>query len=209
MSQTKTDLANESMMLIRVKGKLNDLESDTEPNALIARMYFDAHVDELLEEFSWKAFMRTNTLADITDSQPPPADWAYRYVWPPDCLAPRQILIEGYIKNQTPIPFDVEMLADASLRSILCDQASVSLRYTSNEFKQQVDKWPHNFRRAVVYRLASSLATAIKENATLATTMMQFYVDSLRVARYVDEAGRLPGPSQTPTALRRRRGSLT
>ncbi len=203
---TTTTIANEAMALIRAKNKIEDIDSSLDPNAMSARMFLDEHINEMLEQFDIKAFSRVQTLGNITADEPPPFDWANRFAIPPDCIIPRQVLISGFVRNSTPIAFDVEMLEDGSASSIVCDQPAISLRYTSNQFKENVSRWPHNFRRAVVFRLAASLATAIKENPNMATQMMNFYVDSVNTSMFVNESGRFKGESQDPRTVRARKG---
>lgn len=207
MSITTTGLANEALMLARVKNTLTEIDTDTEPNAKVARQFLNAHIHELLEELDLRAFSVSVTLGDITDSEPPPFGWSYRYAWPADCVIPREITIAGWLPENTPIPFEEELVGDKSARSILCNEPNVDLRYTTDEYIESVNKWPWNFRRAVVYRLASSMAFAIKESPTIAEAMMNLYVDSTRMATFTNGAGRILRPSQSPGSLRARRGS--
>jgi hypothetical protein len=206
MSQAKTSLVNQTLGLIRAENQIDDIDTDTSANAKAAKLFLDDHIRELMSEYDWNWCSRTKNLADITDDQAPPADWLYRYTWPQDCLVPRMILATGYVRNQTPIAFRVETLPDGSARSILTDQNSAQLRYTSKNYEELVENWPDYFRRAVSFRLAASLATAIKESATLAAQMMEMYVDAMRMARYIDESGGFRGDNQDPAAIRKRRG---
>ena len=207
MSAATTALANEALTMIRAKNKLNDIDTDTDPNALVARTFLTEHTSEILEELDLRAFSVTEALNDITDSEPPPTGWSYRYTWPSTCMVPREIIIGGFVPNQTPIEFDVELIPNKSKMSILCQEESASLRYTTNEFVEDVSKWPHNFRRAVVYRLAASLATGIKDDPRMAGQMMGFFIDAARMAAHVNESGRRRITSQAPGSLRARKGA--
>lgn len=203
---SRTSIANEALTLIRAKNRINNIDDDTDTNAKTARIFIDEHIEELLEEESWKWCNRTKYLTDITADQLPPPDWLYRFGYPNDCIVPRQVMVAGFTRNSDPIAFDTETLPDGSGRSIVCDTPLIYLRYTSNSFIENVNSWPSNFRRAVTFRLAASLATAVKEAPTMAKTMMGFYIDSLRMARHVDESSRFIGESQDPLSIRKRRG---
>lgn len=202
---TLTTIANEAFSLIRAKGDINDIENDQDANAKSARMFLTEHINELLEELDLRAFSKTVAMGNITASDPPPPGWSYRYAYPSDCVLPREVSLAEFVRNSTPIPFDIEMLATGSDLSILCDVADAHVRYTSNFNIKTVDRWPHNFRRAVTYRLAASLATSIKENPNMAQMMMNMYVDASRMASFANHSGRNIGPSQEPASTRSRR----
>lgn len=210
--KSKTGLTNEALYLIRASGQIANFDTDDTPNGKAARMYLDSHISEALSCYDWASFAETLTLVDISDEHPPPPHYLYRYSMPTNCLVPRRIVVSGMNPNDTPYPFDVEIISGGGQRSILTDVAPAYepwLRFTSDAQRENVQNWPAEFYRAVSYRLAASLATAIKESPQLAESMMRFYVDSLNMAWYIDQSGRTIGKNQDPSSARARRGEAT
>jgi len=87
---SKTKIANLALSHLLDKSNLENIETQTDPQAVIANLWYDVARMEVLEDFNWKHARKRQTLAAHGDAAPT-AEWAYRYQWPSSCVAPRYI----------------------------------------------------------------------------------------------------------------------
>jgi hypothetical protein len=112
---SKIRIAN---MALSNVGARSSIESFTEGTAESneAELWYDYSRLQTLEVYDWSFARKRLTLA--THSDDPPAQWAYRYQYPSDCVSFRKIANPAG-NNQPAIPFEIETDDNNETKSIL------------------------------------------------------------------------------------------
>lgn len=133
--------------------------------ARACHIHFETCRNATLEAVDWAFASRERELS-LFDG---PGDrWTYRYAWPSDCLAPREIVPTA--RGVDPIPFDSGLHVQdlpyrAVQRLILTDQPEAVLRYTMEVTDTRL--WPSVAIDALAWRLAMNLAAPLTRSADL------------------------------------------
>lgn len=126
MATTKTFIANLALSHIKDKADLENVDTQTTPQAIYCRLWYDITRQQALVDMD-PGFARKRRILG-THSEAVSADWTFRYQYPDDCLQPRFFQNPGG-RQANPIPFDIEQ-ADDNTRSILTDLDDGVLVYT-------------------------------------------------------------------------------
>jgi hypothetical protein len=133
----------------------------------------------VLTSHEWSFATRRMPLVELADEEPP-AEWAYVYQFPGDCLKPLQVLMEG----QTPIDarekFQVESLADGN-RVIYTNTPDAQLRFIARV--DDTTKFGALVELAIARLLASFLAGPIikgEAGANVSAAQLLFYAGNTR-----------------------------
>lgn len=139
---TKTEIVN--MALNRIGSKrVNDYDTDNQPQAITARLQYDQTVKALLESFDWPFARARVVLSEDTDT--PAFEWSHQYHLPNDFLKAR----ESYETNDfAPVKRRWEIEGD----KWLTDDDTVELKYIRNI--ESVNEYDPLFTEVLVLRLA-------------------------------------------------------
>lgn len=160
-------------------GNSNIIEDfgEQSPEADQARLWYDYSRLQSLEDFDWFFARRRATLA--SSEQGPPPEWAYRYVWPADCVAPRKIPNPAG-DEADPIPYAIEMNDEGSQNTILTNLDEATLVYTRDISNTKI--FTPNFVLMFSYQLAYHMAMPITKKVSIEDRMLNRYNQLLAAA---------------------------
>lgn len=137
------------------------------PAAQGCKLWYDYSRLQVLRAYDWDFARKRIDLAAHADD--PPADWAYRYQYPVDCVMTREI-INPVGRTADATPFTLEVSADGTQRTILTDLEAAVLRYTFDQ--ELVSVFDPTFVEALSYALAAHISYALTGNRTLKGDML-------------------------------------
>lgn len=166
--------------------------------AIQANLWYDPSRKQALTSHNW-GFARKRAVLAVHGDDPPEGVWAYRYIYPVDCLVARELVnpAMGAVSSLTvfgsrpqdvwaagdAVPFDVET-SDNETKSILTDLEDATLVYTFNQESTSMFSWP--FIDALAYLMAGRLAFALTGKRSLAQDMFEAYRSVVRSASATD-----------------------
>ena len=127
MAVSKTLIANLALSHIKDKATLENVDTETTPQAVYTRLWYDQARTQALMDMDMGFSRRRLIMA--THDEDPSADWTFRYQWPDKCLLPRFIQGTSKSRDAAPIVFDIEYADDDTL-SILTDMDEAILVFT-------------------------------------------------------------------------------
>jgi hypothetical protein len=170
------------------------------PQGKKCELYYDRVVKEVLRTHEWSFATVNQSLANHSDD--PPADWVYRFDFPPDCERVIKVYVDGSSRSDVPIEYELQLLNDKSGVTMLSDTEDLCLRYVTSEIPSAM--WDSMFLDAVVWRLAEKLAVPLTRKGDLRSNAMQMYRVSLGTAIATDINERHPGGKRDPEAIKAR-----
>jgi hypothetical protein len=129
MATSKEQIANLALANIGAK---NTIESFNElsTEAKLVKAWYDASREAVLEAMDWN-FARKRLALSQSVTAAPDGVWTYRYDYPSDCIAAREI--ENPLgPDADAVPFEVELDSDTGVKSVLTDMETAKLIYTKN-----------------------------------------------------------------------------
>lgn len=167
---TEVDLCNRALLRIGSSQRIESLQDAAVEAQVCAELYPEQR-DLLLAAFPWPFATRRVTLAPLSGVAR--TDWRFVFALPPDCLAPRHVVLPG-VRNPAPAdrhPFQVEANDAGDGQVLLCDVEAPELVYTLAV--TDPTRWPPTFCNALALALAAQLALAIPKDARLASLLQQ------------------------------------
>lgn len=156
-----TDICNMALNHIG-KGTVTSVDDRNELGRTL-KIHYDLQRQMLLTEYTWGFARRTEKLA-LLDKEIP--GWDYVYAYPNTCLMVRQVFNRetGDKRN----PYDIVNLND-NTKAIVCNLADAYIHYTYDA--KDVELFSPDFKQALSYFLAGSIAVPLAGSATLAGQM--------------------------------------
>lgn len=126
MALSEVQICNMALSHAGARSTIDNLnEGSTE--ARQCKLWYNYSLDQALESFDWN-FARKRAVASLHSEDPPAGLWAFRYSYPADCVAMREI--ENKLGPDADAhPFEVEAAADG-YKSILTNVEDATLIYT-------------------------------------------------------------------------------
>jgi hypothetical protein len=172
------------------EGHLETLDDDSTV-ALQCKLMYPTLRDAVLEDHTWRFALARATLAPLAAA--PDWGWAYKFVLPTDpyCLRPVEIA------DDYDTPWEQEG------RYLLCDSASVQLRYIARV--TDVSQFTAQFTDCLAERLAAELGYFVTGARSTWQAHFQMYQLKLQQARNRDSHGGTPRalPQSTYFTVRR------
>lgn len=117
MAVNETSICNMALGMIGAS-RINDLTSDTTPEAIQCRTYYEITRDMLLRSYWWNfAFARADL---VLDTETPSFEWDYQFLLPFD-----------FLRMKPPVEDDDLELYTIEGKKLLTDDSEVSIRYIS------------------------------------------------------------------------------
>lgn len=191
IGMSKTKIANMALSHLGSTDTIQNIDTEKSAPAAAVRLWYDAARLCALEDADWSCARARQVLA-AHSIDPPENRWAYRYVYPSDCVAPRYLenpalgssvfsLYDASGNYSTSndgnmVPFEIEQASDGS-RSLVTDLAEAVLIYTRDE--QRTYLFSANLVAAISYKLAHFIAKPVSEDDTSKTDMAKAYAAAL------------------------------
>lgn len=190
--------------------------NEASKEAVECRLWYDYSRLQALRAMNW-AFARKRT-APALHGDTPPAEWAFRYQYPADCVAVRWIVnpLQGtglgspFIQGVTAdvramstdaIPFEVEMSTDGT-KSILTNEQEAEVVYTFDQ--ESPVFFSPGFVDALSLLMASRMAFAITGKRSLTKDATESYLRTLRAVGAIDATEAVAPPPREAEWIRGR-----
>lgn len=173
--ESQITICNKAIGRIGSSMFIQDINEGSQESIICAQFY-DSAVQRCLEDGDWNFASRYVALQDIGS---PPLDWLYRYRYPNDCAAAREILlpsnVDGYDWFRSRCRFRFEVVEDEAngAKAIVTNLQTVTLRYTA--LIQNPALFTAAFVNAVAYLLASDIAAPLSAEPKYAQQAAQAY----------------------------------
>jgi hypothetical protein len=161
-------------------GNSNTIESFTEASkeAKLANTWYDHSRLAVLEAMDWN-FARKRLPLSQAPTDAPEGVWAYRYDYPADCIAARELENPSGPTADT-VPFEIELDPDTGLKSIVTDLATAKLIYTTDV--SSVFLFTPYFILALAAFLSINIAFPITGKRTIVKDMAERYTYMISMA---------------------------
>ncbi len=169
---------------------LSSIASMTEASAeaIQCNMHFDNARDFVLRDYTWNFATKRVTLAE-SGTITPPAEWAYAYSVPSDCLWARQIVVGS------PMPaaeFALEVVGTG--RVLYTNESPAILQYTARI--SETTLFDPMFIEALAWKMAAQICMPMTRDKSLMQMAMNMYVNNLAQAQRADAN---EGQPETPS----------
>jgi hypothetical protein len=170
---TKTEIANVALAKFR-EGRITDIESDTDPVAVVMKDQYPHALELLLEEHRWDFAGRRAKLTELAST--PPFGWDHQYQLPSDCIRIKDV--NGESTTASSKNFEIEGGA------LLTDDDVVEITYIARVVDTTL--FAPSFTEALALKLASLTCARLTGDAELALLLDKQYVISLAKATHND-----------------------
>jgi len=182
MSANKNDICNMALGHCGVTGTIQDVDTDSTPEAVHCRTYYETCRGVVLEAQEWAFAKRRVALQSLGT---PPDEWGYRYMYPNNCRLALRIVNPS---TRTPrleekFPFEIKDYADGYGRVIVTDQPDAILEY--NHDVTDATLFSSTFAYAMSQFLALNISSPLRVDAKLKAEIRKDY------ALWLSEAGAL------------------
>lgn len=181
-SISKTQIANMALSHVGDRHNVNDIDTEVSTEADEVRLWYDYSRQQALQEHNWnfaraRVQLTTHEAAIPDTSNTPMAGvWAYRYVYPSDCLAVRKIQ-HPLAPPANAVPFDIELSPDKKTKTILTDMENAVCVYTFDQ--QEMSLYSPKFVLALSLALAVNICYTLSGKLKLKNLL---YRDFLTVS---------------------------
>lgn len=153
MASSNTEICNLAISHLGSTDEIDDLETDSTPEAAACQRYYEQARAQVLRDFPWPFATKFRTL-DLIEEEPTD-EWGYSYRYPSDCLILRRILSGSRNDaRQTRVAYRIAKDDDGKL--LYTDMEEALAEYT--EDMTDVTLFPPDFVMALSFRLASYIA---------------------------------------------------
>jgi len=170
---TKTQIANIALAKFR-EGRITNIESTTDPVAVVMNDQYDHALELLLEEHRWNFAGKRVTLTQISDD--PPFGWDHQYALPADCIRLKDVNGE-----------DVEASSQAFTlegRYLLTNDDTVTITYVAKII--DTNFFSPSFAEALAFKLSSLTCGRLTGDTELAIMLDKQYNYALSKAIHND-----------------------
>lgn len=178
MAQSSTSICNQALARLGAK-RINSYEdaSDTKPEALYCRLFYEQTAKALLRSHIWWFAKHRVQLSQDTSS--PSFQWTYAYTLPNDFLRP--ILVYDGSDNPTgETEYDYELEG----ARLLTDDSAVYLKYV--RWVADESSWDALFTELMILHLAKKLVIPLSQDVQLKTEIENDLVPLMRRVRAMD-----------------------
>jgi hypothetical protein len=205
MATDNAKICNQALIKLGIRGALiEDLLVDTHEEAEVMNSIFETARDACLAAFPWPFATLRKALTQINTVLEPTRDgWLYVYEVPADCLQEREIWETGTdprnLRSDQRVPFVIEKSTGTDERVLLCDLASVTLRYTA-QFTDACS-FPPLFKEALAWLLAAEAATALSGKEIKEDMCRKRFLAVVQMAQVAALTGQREDPEPLPEAI--------
>jgi hypothetical protein len=194
MTQSTTQLANIALSFAQCSGRLNSYDSDTSPEARVARDNYEMLRDSMLREYLWNFSKKRAELSQVAPD--PIYGYNNAYAYPADFL--RLISVNPINSDTALVKYKLETLSVASVDTpvILTNAENVFLTYVRQV--TSVAQFSADFYQALAWRLAAVFATAIKKDAKHADWCLAQFGKQISIAKSTNSIENWPDEQMAP-----------
>ena len=138
VDRSPATIANMALAHIGQRHSVEDLETDSSPEAVTCRLWYNEARLAALQAHDWtfarkrvSATAHADTISEV-DGQPYVGTWGFRYRYPDNCAAVREIQ-SAVSPPEDAIPFEIELNLVGNERTILTNQGEAVIVYTFDQ----------------------------------------------------------------------------
>jgi hypothetical protein len=176
--QTPTQIANDALSQIGAS-LISTIDSDSQPNAVLCKQYYDMCWMEVLQEYPWRECIER---VDATAGEVETQDFkSYVFLFPSDMVT----LLKVYEINGV----DITNLCDIRGNKVYTDTDEVYFEYVSSAgilldtYGLATSYVPMYVQHLVALLMASKIAFRITQNETIMRTLYQEYLMELQKSK--------------------------
>lgn len=167
-------------------------------------LVYDSRLREILSTSNWRFATHTFPLDDVTVTDAPPPEWAFRYSpLPSDYIHAIEVTHAGHGKGMTPIPYEIESDVN-DINSIVSDVAELQLRYVFLQTNTLM-YWPQ-FDIALSWLIAHAVSLALTRKPEIFAFTRESYEFHLSRAKAYDKNIGTRHRARLPQQHRARKG---
>jgi hypothetical protein len=180
-----TTCVNVALSRIGVSKQIVSYASDTNKEAVLARLHWGLDVNRVLRDYPWAFATKYATLTPVigNESEAANGDWQYGYLVPDDCVMVRRVVPPSGVRrayDADPVVFRLGTTASGA--TLFTNQACpVQIEYTYR-YECPAAAPDSHFRSALAWRLACSLVTPLARDAKLVDYCEGMYLRELKLA---------------------------
>ncbi len=206
-SISKSIIANMALGHVGHRHPVEDLDTDSSPEANECRLWYDYARFQVLEAFDWtfarkriSATLHADTVSEV-DGQPYTGTWGYRYRYPDNCVKVRKVQ-NPVAPPDDAIPFAVELSLNGNERTVLTNQENAVLVYT---FDQEVTElFSPAFVSALSHLIGHYIAFSVTGKRSMSNDMLKKYQQLLPAAGASDANEGVDKPPRDAEHIRAR-----
>jgi len=165
-----TACVNVALSRIGVSKQIASFSSDTNKEAVLARLHWGLDVNRCLRDFPWGFATKYHTLTPVIGNETAAAngDWQYGYLLPDDCVMVRRVIPPSGVRrayDANPVVFRLGTTA-AGATLFTNQECPVQIEYTYR-YECPAAAPDSHFRSALAWRLAASLVSPLARDAKL------------------------------------------
>jgi len=149
---------------------VNDILTDTSPEANQCNLWYDVSRIEMLEGFDWSFARKYFTMAKHANDEP--TGWGFRYIKPVDMVVAR-FIAQPLWWERDPIPFATLPSEDGTEDTIVTDQDDAELIYTFDQIDE--NRYSRLFATTLSYLLATKLTFSTTGKQSRTKTNADFF----------------------------------
>lgn len=191
MALDAVQICNMALSHIGARAKIENIETEQSTEAFQCRLWYDYSRRQSLELYDW-GFARKRAPA-VQHAAQPPGEWAFRYVYPADCISMRKF--ENPLgPDADAIPFSVELAPDGETKTILTNLSPdcAILVYTFNQLNPDI--WSPFFVEMFSWALGSHMAFTLTGKTAVETRALERVQAMARQAPAMDANERVGRP---------------
>lgn len=178
MSHTPVSISNLALGHLSAKNTIQSFNEQS-VEARTAKLFYDVSRKSVLEAYDW-GFARKQTALALHPDAPPPG-WAYRYVYPADCIKVRSIITpeimsmpdyyeQPWYDAADSTPYRIILSNDGREKTIVTNMEDACVYYTFNQENENL--FDENFVLAFSYHLANLMCMKLTGNLDIKDTVL-------------------------------------
>jgi hypothetical protein len=195
-------ICNMALSNVGAPGTIESIDEET-PEAKECKLWFEGARIATLEAYNW-TFARKSVALTAHALAAPSNRWAFRYQWPSDCVASRELENPAGIEEDA-IPFDIEIaeIDGSDTLSIVTDLEAAVLIYTKDQ--RNLEMYSFHSVLMMSYRLGFFINPVITGKMETTNRMNKRFYDLLLEAPTQDAQLNVPRKERDPAWIRARK----
>ena len=210
-SISKTQIANMALSHVGDRHNIESIDNEVSTEADEVRLWYDFSRQQALQGGDWsfarvRAVLTTHSEEIPTETNTPMAGvWAFRYVYPANCLAVRKIQHPNAPPSDA-VPFQIELASDGNTKTILTNMESAVAVYTLDQ--EQVVLYSPKFVLALSLALAVNICFTLTGKLKLKASLQKDFLRVVGSAGADDANEQVSPPPRDSDWIRDRTGVM-
>lgn len=189
MSLTSVDICNMALGHVGAANSITAIDgTDTSAEATQCKLWYDQCRKDVLTLYNWSFARKRDDLVELLTDDPPDS-WGFRYAYPSDCLKVCY-LVNPVGRDADAVPYELELNADDSARTILTDLDDAVMVYTKDV--ETVTQFTPQFVDMLAHWLAYRIAFTLTADPRIEQKEFQTFMSQWRILTAIDANEGMP-----------------